>query len=46
MKRKKILKGGVVGEWGLNKSPADINNDGTVNVSDLLELIGAWGPCM
>jgi hypothetical protein len=24
---------------------ADINGDGTVNVSDLLALIGAWGPC-
>ncbi len=23
----------------------DINGDGTVNVSDLLMLIGAWGPC-
>ena len=23
----------------------DINGDGTVNVSDLLQLIGAWGPC-
>jgi hypothetical protein len=25
--------------------PADINNDGTVNVQDLLAVIGAWGPC-
>ncbi|HIB01252.1 MAG TPA: hypothetical protein EYO31_05055 [Phycisphaerales bacterium] len=24
---------------------ADFNNDGIVNVSDLLELIGAWGVC-
>jgi len=23
----------------------DINGDGTVSVSDLLQLIGAWGPC-
>ena len=25
--------------------PADLNGDGCVNVSDLLLLIGAWGPC-
>jgi len=24
---------------------ADINGDGTVDVADLLILIGAWGPC-
>jgi len=25
--------------------PADLNNDGTVNVADLLDLIAAWGTC-
>lgn len=25
--------------------PADVNGDGVVNVVDLLELLGAWGPC-
>jgi hypothetical protein len=25
--------------------PADINGDGIVDVLDLLELLGAWGPC-
>lgn len=25
--------------------PADLNGDGVVDVSDLLELLGAWGPC-
>lgn len=25
--------------------PADISNDGNVNVSDLLAVIGAWGAC-
>lgn len=25
--------------------PADLNDDGTVNVFDLLALLGAWGPC-
>lgn len=25
--------------------PADVDSDGTVNVSDLLALIGAWGQC-
>ena len=24
--------------------PADINDDGSVNVTDLLELLAAWGP--
>jgi len=26
-------------------NPSDINEDGIVNVTDLLILIGAWGPC-
>ena len=26
-------------------NPADINGDGTVNVDDLLLVIGSWGPC-
>jgi probable HAF family extracellular repeat protein len=25
--------------------PGDVNDDGTVNVADLLALLGAWGPC-
>ncbi len=25
--------------------PADINQDGVVNINDLLILLGAWGPC-
>ncbi len=29
----------------LNDCPADINNDGQVNVTDLLAVIGAWGAC-
>jgi hypothetical protein len=31
----------VVGE----PTPGDLNNDGVVNVSDLLILLGNWGPC-
>jgi len=27
-------------------SPADLNDDGVVNVADLLAVIGAWGPCI
>jgi hypothetical protein len=26
-------------------TPGDLNGDGVVNVSDLLILLGAWGPC-
>ena len=26
-------------------TPGDINGDGTVDVNDLLMLLGAWGPC-
>ena len=25
--------------------PADVNEDGFVNVNDLLAIVGAWGPC-
>jgi len=25
--------------------PADLNGDGHVNVADLLDLLGSWGPC-
>ncbi len=25
--------------------PGDVNGDGVVNVLDLSELLGAWGPC-
>lgn len=49
------LAGPLVGSFGVNCSalslipapdcPADINNDGQVNVTDLLAVIGAWGAC-
>jgi len=25
--------------------PADVNNDGTVEVNDILEIISSWGIC-
>ncbi len=28
-----------------NDCPADVNGDGTVGVSDILEMINDWGPC-
>lgn len=30
---------------GLNPAPADLNNDGVVDVSDMLILLSDWGPC-
>ncbi len=36
----------IVGWSGpVDTCPADINNSGTVDVSDLLIVIGTWGPC-
>jgi hypothetical protein len=31
--------------WGNTGGPADINGDGIVDVLDLSEVLGAWGPC-
>jgi len=31
--------------WLLPKKPGDVNEDGSVNVSDLLTLINSWGAC-
>ncbi|UCD74088.1 MAG: hypothetical protein JSV91_09890 [Phycisphaerales bacterium] len=25
--------------------PADVNGDDTVNIDDLFQILGAWGPC-
>ena len=25
--------------------PSDVNNDGTVGITDFLILLGVWGPC-
>lgn len=33
---------GLVGAWGKSDTPYDFNNDGTVNVSDLLYFINNW----
>ena len=35
----------MVAAWGGTGGPQDINGDGIVNVLDLLEVLGAWGPC-
>jgi hypothetical protein len=39
----------AVGQYDVRMSmcfdPADLNIDGTVNIDDLLGVIGAWGPC-
>jgi len=33
-------------ETGRNNTPqADLNFDGIVDVSDLLIVVGSWGPC-
>ncbi len=33
------------GAWGNTRGPEDVNRDGIVNTVDMLELLGAWGPC-
>ncbi|MDY7107578.1 MAG: hypothetical protein SYC29_02980 [Planctomycetota bacterium] len=34
----------LLGGWSDGLGPFDVNNDGTVNVVDLLIVLGAWGP--
>jgi hypothetical protein len=37
----------IIEAWGAcSGCSADLNDDGNVNVSDLLEVVGAWGPCL
>jgi len=31
--------------WGDLAGPGDVNNDGVVNVTDLLWILGYWGVC-
>lgn len=33
------------GATPINDCPADINNDNSINVTDLLAVIGGWGSC-
>ena len=35
----------VIAEWGNANESVDLNQDGIVDVLDLLEIVGAWGPC-
>ena len=36
----------VVANWSAGAgNPADLNNDGVVNITDLLTCVDAWGPC-
>jgi hypothetical protein len=35
----------IIDQWGATDSPADVNQDGIVDVSDLLIVVGNWGPC-
>jgi len=35
----------VISDWGMSNSPADVNVDGVVDVSDILQMISAWGIC-
>ena len=35
----------IIDAWGGSDPDADINDDGIVNVIDLLEVVGNWGPC-
>jgi hypothetical protein len=36
----------IIAAWGNTEdTPEDLNDDGIVNVLDMLILIGAWGSC-
>jgi hypothetical protein len=39
----------VINNWGWNGpiggNPADVTNDGIVNIDDMLSVINGWGPC-
>ena len=35
----------IIDQWGQSDSPADINDDGVVDVQDILLIVGDWGPC-
>ena len=35
----------VIDQWGQMGSPADINGDGVVDVTDLLIVVANWGLC-
>jgi hypothetical protein len=35
----------VINDWGLTRSPADIDADGIVAGSDLAILLASWGTC-
>jgi len=34
-----------VSDWDLSDSPADVAGSGTVDMPNLLAVIGAWGEC-
>ena len=36
----------MINDWGpCSNCASDVNGDGVVDVSDMLEVVGAWGPC-
>jgi hypothetical protein len=36
----------MIDSWGVcSGCAADINGDGVVDVTDMLEVVGSWGPC-
>ena len=37
---------GALADWGLSESVYDVNYDDTVDVSDILEILGSWGECV
>ena len=39
------LTGGFWSAFEAQPCPADITDDGLINVTDLLALLAAWGPC-
>jgi thiol-disulfide isomerase/thioredoxin len=40
-----VYQAGIIAYPFTAPCPADVNSDGVVNIDDLFQVLGAWGPC-